>query len=268
MLRLKPAGLAALLGIVSVTALRAHDFWIEPSTFRPTLGQRVALRLRVGEELKGDPLPRDPALLQRFVAAGPAGETPVPGKAYVEPAGFLVAQHPGLHVIVYDSGRSPLELSGPQFEEHLKKEGLEKISELRARRGQSAAAVKEVFSRCAKSLIAVAGGSGGGWDRIFGQRLELVAEKNPTTLAGGGELPVRLLYRGKPLAGALVVALQRDRAEAKVSARTDANGRVRLELDRPGLWLVKAVHTVPAPPETAADWESFWASLTFEAPGR
>src|SRR5262249_874301 len=152
--------------------------------------------------------------------------------------------------------------------EHLQKEGLEKISALRARRGQSAAGVKEVFSRCAKSLIAFgSGGADPGFDRVLGQRLQLVPETNPYALAGRGELPVPLRDEGKPLAGALVQALQRARAGAKVTARTDRRGRARLELDRPGLWLVKAVHEVPAPPDAAADWESFWASLTFEVPG-
>jgi uncharacterized GH25 family protein len=266
MLRLKPAGLAALLAILSIPALRAHDFWIAPSTFTPALGQRVAVRLRVGEALRGDPVPRDPSLIARFLTAGPAGDAPVPGRAFTDPAGVVAFQQPGLHTIVYDGQRYPVELDAAKFETYLKEEGLEKISALRAQRGQSAAAVKEVFSRCAKSLIAVAGGGGAGWDRVLGQRLELVAEKNPYALAGGGELPVRLLYQGKPLASALVQALQRDRAGAK-TARTDRHGRARLALDRPGLWLVKAVHMVPAPREIAADWESFWASLTFEVPG-
>ena len=31
-----------------------------------------------------------------------------------------------------------------------------------------------------------------------------------------------------------------------------------------GLWLVKAVHMIPAPAGTGAQWTSFWASLTFE----
>jgi hypothetical protein len=30
------------------------------------------------------------------------------------------------------------------------------------------------------------------------------------------------------------------------------------------LWLIKAVHMVPAPDQTKADWASIWASLTFE----
>jgi uncharacterized GH25 family protein len=264
----RPLVFAALLGLVS-TALRAHDFWIEPSTFTPATGQRVAVRLRVGMDLRGDPVPRDPALLKRFVIVGPSGESPVPGLTNVDPAGIAFPQGPGLHVIVYDSGRSPLELDAAKLEKYLSEEGLEKISALRASRGQSGTGSREVFSRCAKALILAGNGPSSGYDRVLGQRLELVPETNPYALtggAGGGELRVRLLYEGKPLAGALVAALQKGRPEARVTARSDKEGRVRLRLDRPGFWLVKAVHMIPAPKNAGADWESFWASLTFEIP--
>ena len=255
-----------LLWALSAPALLAHNFWIEPTTFTPAPGQRVAVRLRVGAELQGDPVPRDPNLIKRFVAVGPSGEAPVPGVPNTEPAGFEAFAAPGLYTIVYDSGRSPVELDAAKFETYLKEEGLEAVAAARARQGKSAAGAKEVFSRCAKALIAV-GGPGSGHDRVFGQRIELVAEKNPYTLAGGGELPVRLLYQGKPLAGALVMALQRGRTD-KVTARSDARGRVTLKLDRPGFWLIKAVHMIPAPADAGADWESLWASLTFALPSR
>jgi len=261
-------------------ALRAHNFWIEPSTLTPVPGQRVAVRLRVGVELQGDPVPRDPSLIKRFVTVGPSGgEAPVPGVPNTEPAGFVAFQSPGLYTIVYDSSRFPVELDAAKFETYLKEEGLEAISAARVRQGKSAAAAKEVFSRCAKALVAVGGGTGSkmgsntgsstdpGFDRVFGQRLELVAEKNPYTLAGGGELPVRLLYEGKPLAGALVMALQRGRPD-RIAVRSDARGRAVLKLDRPGFWLIKAVRMIPASPDAGADWESFWASLTFTLPAR
>ena len=255
-----------LLWALSAPALLAHNFWIEPTTFTPAPGQRVAVRLRVGAELQGDPVPRDPSLIKRFVAVGPSGEAPVPGVPNTEPAGFESFSAPGLYTIVYESGRSPVELDAAKFEQYLKEEGLEKIAAARARQGKSTAGAKEVFSRCAKALIAV-GGPGSGHDRVFGQRIELVAEKNPYTLAGGGELPVRLLYQGKPLAGALVMALQRGRPD-KITARSDSKGRATLKLDRPGFWLIKAVHMIPAPADAGADWESLWASLTFALPSR
>jgi uncharacterized GH25 family protein len=98
--------------------------------------------------------------------------------------------------------------------------------------------------------------------------LELIPEKDPYTLAPGAELPVRLLYQGKPLAGALVVALGLHSTDGKLAARSGPDGRVRLRLPDAGFWLIKAVHMVPAPPETGVDWESLWASLTFDLPGK
>jgi len=39
---------------------------------------------------------------------------------------------------------------------------------------------------------------------------------------------------------------------------------VRFKLRPGGMWLIKAVHMVPAPADSHADWASYWASLTFE----
>ncbi len=49
----------------------------------------------------------------------------------------------------------------------------------------------------------------------------------------------------------------------KLTARSDKAGRVNFTLPG-GVWLFKAVHMVPAARETAAEWESLWASTTFE----
>jgi len=259
------------LALLVSAGVQAHDFWIDPSSFRPAPGQRVLVRLRVGQKFKGDPMPRDPKLLRRFSlfsgtpgnSAG-GGETPIPGVAGAEPAGFATVTSPGLNLITYASGRSSVELDAAKFETYLADEGLDTIKAQRAKKGQTAAPAKEVFSRYAKSYLAVGGAGGPGYDRVLGLTLELVPEKDPTALPPGAELPVRLLYLGKPLPGVLVAAFTRDQPDARVTARTDAAGRARLRLDRPGVWLVKAVHMIPAPAETGADWESFWASLTFE----
>jgi len=44
--------------LTALAPLSAHDMWIEPATFAPQAGQIVAVRLRVGQDLMGDPLPR------------------------------------------------------------------------------------------------------------------------------------------------------------------------------------------------------------------
>jgi uncharacterized GH25 family protein len=120
-----------------------------------------------------------------------------------------------------------------------------------------------MFSRCAKSLVLAGPATAGQSDRRLGLPLEIVAERNPYMTAMGEELLFRLLYENRPLPGALVVAMNRLNPAEKLKARTDNDGRVRFRLTRGGMWLVKAVHMVPAPAGANADWASYWASLTF-----
>jgi uncharacterized GH25 family protein len=258
--------ITALFLVLAVLAapLSAHDFWIEPSAFHLAPSQKVALRLRVGEHFRGDPVPRMPQLIERFVASDGHHEAPVPGIANTDPAGFFSAGGPGVVTIVYQSGRSDVALEAEKFESYLAKEGLERISQLRRQRGLSAAPAKEVFSRCDKAFLVVGSGDAAFTDRPQGLPLELVAEQAPFSLAAARGLVVRLLYRGKPLAGAQVVAIPRRQPERELVRRTDAQGRASLPLAVADVWLIKAVHMVEAPQETGAQWESFWAALTFE----
>jgi len=245
--------------------LLAHDFWIEPSTFRPEVGATVGFALRVGEGFRGDPVPRTPARIERFVLVSASREAPIDGVPGHDPAGVARVSEPGVQVVGYRSHTSRVDLDAPKFEQYLKEEGLESIVAERARRGESAKPSREIYSRCAKSIVTTGVGAKAGHDRELGFTLELIPEKNPHAYTSGGPFPVRLHHRGKPLAGALVVALARAAPEKRLSARTDAEGRVSFAL-APGEWLVKAVHMVPAPAESGADWESLWASLTFEVP--
>ena len=144
-----------------------------------------------------------------------------------DPAGFLRVDTPGLLVVGYRSNASAVELAAEKFNQYLKEEGLEAIAALRARRNETGAKARELFSRCAKSLLLTGSPNAAQGDRRLGFTLELVAEKNPYALGAGEELPVRLTYENSPLAGALVVAINRLNPSEKLSARTGADGRVR-----------------------------------------
>lgn len=258
---------SACLVIVIVlcrASLVAHDMWIDPTTFYPESGQIVGVRLRVGQDLLGDPLPRDPALINQFVFEDAGGRKPLVGRDGADPAGFLRVGMPGLLVIGYRSNASAVELPPEKFNQYLKEEGLDAVAAVRTRRNETGAAAREIFSRCAKSLVLSGAATDGQGDRPLGFTLELVAERNPYALRAGQDLPVRLTYENRPLAGALVVAMNRQSPSQKVRGRTDNDGRVRLRLPAAGMWLIKAVHMVPAPVGSNAKWASFWASLTFE----
>ena len=258
-------GLLVLAAVaLNHATLFAHDMWIEPATFSPESGQIVAVRLRVGQDLLGDPLPRDSKLVNQFVVEDTEGRKQVVGRDGADPAGFLRVPTPGLLIIGYQSNPSAVELTAEKFNQYVKEEGLDAVAALRVRRNETGAKTREMFSRCAKSLVLSGSASEAQHDRVLGFTLELVAERNPYAVRPDQDLPFRLTYENRPLAGALVIAMNRLNPSEKVAARTDNDGRVRFRLRPGGMWLVKAVHTVPAPAGANAEWASFWASLTFE----
>jgi uncharacterized GH25 family protein len=251
-----------LLALFLASSAYAHDFWIEPSTFRPAAGERISVALRLGQHLQSEPVPRIPPLIQRFILKGEKSEMNVVGRPGSDPAGYALVPDASLYWIGYESNAFPVTLDAQKFEHYLRDEGLERIIELRAKRNQSAAEGNERFYRCAKALLGDKSQSG--FETPLGFTLELIPRKNPYAVRPGGELPLSLLFRGKPIANVLVVAMNKNEPDKVVRARTDAKGRVTLPIGRSGFWLVKAVHMEAAPPNAGADWESWWASLTFD----
>lgn len=241
----------------------AHDFWIEPQAFQPKPGTPVSLRLFVGQDFKGESIPYFPQKFERYVVAGPAGTQPISGVLGDEPAGTVKPATPGLYVIGLHTRPDSVSFdTSEEFEQYLLKEGLERNLALHQQRRKPGKKIDETYFRCAKSLIAV-GAVGNGADHVLGFPLELIAETSPYRAR---TLRLQLLYQGKPLAGALVVAFNKAEPLTKLKGRTDDNGRVEFVLPRSGVWLVTSVHMIPAPFLSGFDWKSLWASLTFERP--
>lgn len=257
-------GLAAALD--GATA-RAHEFWVEPATFTLEAGGRLGVRLCVGDGFEGWSLARNAQRIEKFVATGPAGEQPVVGLDGSEPAGIARLTTPGGYVIAYRSNRAFTEMPTLKFDAYLKDKGLDRIVALRAKQGADRQqVVHEAYSRNSKALIRV-GNTGAIVDRRMGLRLELVAAPERSSADRSDIHTYQLLFDGKPLADALVVATRPGTADDDLKVRTDAEGRASFRLTAPGMWRIAVVHMIRAPADVAADWESLWASLTFEIPG-
>lgn len=266
---LSPAGrsllLGALLFVRGATAVRAHDYWLEPSSFAPRVGERVTVVHRVGERLAGEAVPRNPFAIVRFdrIDSG-GGVGAIAGVDGVDPAGWFVLP-PKLPVeIVYQGEPSFVELEASKFEAYLVAEGLEAIRDERRKLGEDGKVARESFSRSAKAWVCGAGESSEGpKPEPRGLDLEIVADRDLCSARAGEELGFRLLRAGRPVAGVLMMALDRAAPDAPLKARTDADGRFRFRLPRTGFWLVKGVRMERLPGDPRADWRSHWASLTF-----
>jgi len=258
-------GLVIALGAATASA---HEFWVEPSDFTLEHGGRVGIRLCVGDGFEGWSLARNAQRIEKFIAAGPSGQQPIVGLDGSEPAGVARFTAPGDYVIAYRSNRAFTELPALEFDEYLTDKGLEKIVALRRKQGASQRKVREAYSRHSKALIRVGDADGSVVDRPMGLRLELIAKPDQLPARGDELRSYQLLHDGKPLAGALVTASRPGTADGDLRVRTDTDGRAKFRLRAPGMWRVAAVHMVEAPGNVAADWESLWASLTFELPSR
>ena len=259
------SGLVIAFGFASANA---HEFWVEPSEFSPATGDRLGIRLCVGDGLEGWSLARNAERIEQFAAAGPSGQLPVVGLDGSDPAGVVRFTAPGNYVITYRSNLAFTELPATEFEAYLREKGLDDIAALRKLHGASGMKAREAYSRHSKALIRVGVGGGGTVDRPMGLPLELVAEPGMLPEHVGGVRSFRLLYDGKPLAGALVTATRPGTADGDLKVSTDADGRANFRLHGAGMWRIATVHMIEAPRNVAAEWESLWASLTFELPPR
>jgi uncharacterized GH25 family protein len=253
----------AVAVVLAAADVQAHDFWIEPSTFRPLPGAIVAVGLRVGQNFVGNPVPRFSGSIEQFFVRQGGSEEPIGGSENMDPAGWFRADGQSTAVIAYQSGGSFTELPADQFEDYLRLEGLERIIDLRAQRRERQKPGRERFYRYAKALLTGKAPPGAATQPL-GFVYEIVPDSDPT--APLDVFRGRVLHEGEPLPGALVVAMLQSDPSVRLSARSDSRGAFSFTLPHAGVWLIKSVHMVRAWFFSDVDWDSFWASLTFEAP--
>jgi uncharacterized GH25 family protein len=257
------APLFACLSLAALASLSlAHEFWLQADALRVPAGATVKIRTMVGDGFPGESRPRDPTKLDRFEIAGNgAPAEKILGVDGSDPMGIVTLAKPGTYAVGYRSRNTMITLDGPKFDAYLKEEGLDNA--LEARKGKSDVPGRERYSRCVKTLISVGDDRGSGFDHSFGFPLEFIPTQNPYALAAGDSFTVSLVADGKPVKDALVRACNRDHPTQWLSERTDVKGQVTFKLDQPGFWMIASVRmtAVEAPD---CDWESLWATLTFE----
>ena len=145
--------------------------------------------------------------------------------------------------------------------------------EARRREGTADRAAAERYSKHVKPILQVGKATTDSFDHRFGYPIEIVPLVNPGTLAAGRSLEFLVLAEGVPVAGQLVYAsfdgfhTHDDSGSHHEAAqlRTDEKGVARVELSRSGRWYLRLIRMLPSV-EEGVDYESNWATLTFEVP--
>jgi hypothetical protein len=191
---------SALIGaILAASPVSAHEFWIEPADFSLEADAEIQADLRVGQDFRGDAFPYIPSRFAAFEKHDRLGEADVEGVTGDLPALDLLPRTEGLSIFTYVSAGERIRFRAwDKFQSYLDYEGLDSIPALHDARGLPRDDIREIYTRCAKTLVSV-GNATADQDRTTGMRLELVAGENPLTLTPGDKMGFTLMWEGKPL---------------------------------------------------------------------
>ena len=262
----------AALSLACAQLAHAHDFWLQPQDFWIDAAAATPFTLQVGHGPYRQRSPIPMRRIERLDAIGPDGSTHdlrarlrLGGE---RDDGDIAFETKGAYVIVLQTDdKAESHLPSIRFNDYLRAEGLTPALAQRERTARLDADGSENYRRVAKAIVRT-GESGDASDaaitKPIGLPLEIVPERNPYATPHPSTLPVRIVYEGRPLAGALVklTDLAHD-AEPFESHVTDAQGRAEFTLPETGAWLLNVVWTKPKPSGENTDFETVFSSLSF-----
>lgn len=261
-------GGALVLTMATATGLVAHDLFLKLETYFVPPETPVRIAVLNGTFIKSE-ASVDPNRLADLSVVGPIERRPLPRTAW-RPAGdttWLTVRSgaPGTYLVGASLSPRELTLSADEFNGYLEHDGIPDILARRTSRGELTRPARERYDKHVKAILQVGETRTDAFGTRLGYPAELVALANPYDLHVGDTLALRCLVDGTAAAHQLVIAggEHEGRELAEVRARSDTGGVVRFVLATPGRWYVKFIHMEPAT-EQGIDYESKWATLTFE----
>lgn len=259
--------IVSVLALCGAWGVHAHDLFIMPDSFRPERGARITIGFHVSDSFPDSEVGGRLERLRnpRLVWAGGGTDIVHLRTAGKRNVGDAVVRGSGHVIAVVSTTPTVIELEPGKFTEYLKHEGLTETLQWRANHGESGKPGRERYSKYAKALLVV--GAGDGFARhAVGHIIEIIPEADPYRLKPGDSLPIRVLFQGKPAEDLQVQTAwaAKGKSQMAIAGRTGREGRLRVPLHAAGLWRIHTIKMQRCAEPATADWESFWASVTFE----
>ena len=264
-----------LAGLATVGPASAHDFWLQPRDFRVSPGASVSATLQVGHGSFRQRSPIPAGRITSLRSIGPKGVVDQRSGLHVggpEEDAELQFSEGGTHVVVLETDDTTSSLPATRFNDYLKAEGLSPAIRRREQTDTADKPGRELYSRRAKSIVQVGPLDSGSRTQVtepVGLTLEIVTERNPYLLKPAESLPVRVIYDGQPLPGALLKLTDLDADDRPLESQvTDSAGRAEFTFPHRGSWLLNVVWTKPIFANRTADYITTFSSLSFGYPSQ
>lgn len=260
--------LLALLALLAAAPAQAHDLFLKPDAFLLAPRSNVRVRMFNGTFTQSEnAVTRD--RVRDFTLVTPESvrhPENISWKDAGKASEFAIGVGPpGTYVLGLSIKPRELKMDGKAFNDYLREEGVLDVLAVREQAGELQRPLRERYSKHVKALLQV-GDTKSDVSRPLGYPAEIVPLGNPYALAVGAELELLCLVDGAPAAGVNVIAGSQARPGAAPETKryaADAEGKVRVPIRTAGKQFAKFIRMVRAD-ETGLDYESKWATLTFE----
>ncbi len=266
-----------VLGLGSTGRSTAHDLFLKLKSYFLQPDSRVTVSLINGTfERSENAIARDRMLDVSVVGPNDQVSRPATSQWRDENNAALLEFQTGpsgTYTIGVSTAPRIIELAADDFNTYLKHDGIVDTLKARTDADELDQDARERYSKHVKAIVQVGDSRTAGYDARLGYPVELVPLQNPYALKVGDALDVLFLKDGQPVTDHIVYASHEgfhghddagDHVEA-FSGRTDKKGIVRVDLNSAGRWYVRTIH-MESVDEQEVDYESNWATLTFEIP--
>jgi hypothetical protein len=256
--------------LVIASAALAHDLFLKLDTYFLEPRARVRIPVLNGTFTKSENFVATDRLADISVVS-PAGRTKLtPASAWSpgpDSTSLLSIElgDAGTYVAGASTRPRAFALTADQFNAYLEEDGIPDVLAARRAGNELGKGARERYSKHVKAVFQVGEVRSDGFGVVLGYAAEIVPLENPYAIARGTPLRVRCLVDGRPVPNQTVLwgGDQDGKPLVQRSTRTDADGVAQVTLDAAGRWYVKFIHMVRAT-EPGLDYESKWATLTFE----
>lgn len=247
--------LTLVLGVTCRQAI-AHDMWLDVRDYTPGVGEEITLTLAYGHHFPARGFMAKEDLEEIYMLDRKGKRIGIKGYSEVEFKGEKPLKQEGTYMVVAKRKGGFFTKTTEGWQRGHSKEGLKNVIEC------------TYSDKYSKAIVNVGREGGKTFSTVLGHDLEIIPLADPGDLVEGDYLPVKVTFKGKPLAYIPVYAtylgFSTEKNAFAYTTKTTPEGTAKIRILKSAVWLITASHIEDYPNPKECDQYKFASSLTFE----
>ena len=246
------------------TVCIAQEWWLHSKKFHNENGEKLSISFLAGNDFIGRPwLTASRVVDFKLHQISAVSDLLDSIKSDSENGLNYTAKSDGTQLFSLKSTNLLQQFSADTFNMILKAYELDAVQNQRQKgnAGNSPARVnRQLF---AKLIVQVGGKRDEVYRKVLGWPVEIIPDRNPTSLKVGDQIKFKILFDGKPVFGVRAKVWNRfDNRTTLQNIYTQQDGTIEARISSPGPWMVTVVTMAPSK-DPDAEWQSYLGSLVF-----